>query len=75
MGKYCEGNTDEAKFAKGIDKIETILQHIQGDNPADFNYLFNLEYGKDCTSKIEMLSEMRMLIDHETEKKMRLVNE
>ena len=32
----------EAKLAKALDKLETIMQHNQGLNPADFDYRFNL---------------------------------
>ena len=29
-----------------MDKLETLLQHTQGLNPPDFDYAFNLAYGK-----------------------------
>jgi len=32
--------TPEAPLTKTLDKLETILQHNQGDNPDNFNCLF-----------------------------------
>lgn len=43
--EYNRGATAEARMTKAIDKLETILQHNQGENPGDFDYAFNLEYG------------------------------
>ncbi len=43
------GMSPEAVLAKGFDKIETILQHGQGRNPPDFDYAFNLDYGRRWT--------------------------
>ena len=37
---YEAAATPEARLAKGLDKLETILQHTQGRNPADFDYAF-----------------------------------
>ena len=45
----------EAKLAKGLDKLETILQHTQGKNPADFDYAFNLAYGRRYTAEDPVL--------------------
>ena len=39
--------TPEARAVKALDKMETILQHSRGDNPPDFDYGFNLTYGRD----------------------------
>ena len=44
--EYNECESKEAKLVKALDKIETIIQHNQGDNPKDFDYEFNLNYGK-----------------------------
>ena len=49
--EYENGTSPEARVAKALDKIETILQHNQGTNPSDFDYNFNLEYGKPHPSK------------------------
>ncbi len=42
--------TPEARWVKALDKAETILQHNQGANPADFDYEFNLTYGAECSA-------------------------
>jgi putative hydrolase of HD superfamily len=60
----CE--TLEAKLAKGLDKLETIMQHNQGQNPADFDYEFNLEYGRRFTSDDPRLARLRDMLDRET---------
>lgn len=44
--EYEAGETAEARLVKALDKAETIIQHNQGINPPDFDYEFNLEYGK-----------------------------
>jgi putative hydrolase of HD superfamily len=61
----CE--TREARLAKGLDKLETIMQHNQGLNPADFDYAFNLEYGRRFTSDDPRLSALRALLDKDTQ--------
>lgn len=39
--EYEAADSPEAKVVKALDKIETILQHTQGDNPPGFDYAFN----------------------------------
>ena len=51
--------TPEAQLAKGLDKLETILQHTQGLNPADFDYRFNLTYGQAYTAAHPILAAIR----------------
>jgi len=41
--EYENATSQEAKLAKAFDKLETLLQHTQGKNAADFNYGFNLK--------------------------------
>src|SRR2546426_580166 len=48
------------------DKLETILQHTQGSNPADFDYAFNLAYGKRYTAVDPVLAALRARLDEET---------
>lgn len=43
--EYEAASTPEARVAKALDKLETIMQHNQGRNPSSFDYQFNLEYG------------------------------
>ena len=67
--EYEEGKSPEARAAKALDKLETILQHNQGSNPEDFDYGFNLEYGKTHTSKVPIAALIRDLLDVETRAK------
>lgn len=53
-----------------MDKAETILQHSQGKNPPDFDYGFNLSYGREYFGQDGRLEELRELVDRETEKRM-----
>ena len=64
--EYEAAATPEARLAKALDKLETILQHIQGDNPADFDYRFNLEYGRERTGYHPLIAELRRMLDEET---------
>ncbi len=64
--EYEAAASPEAVLAKGLDKLETILQHNQGQNPADFDYAFNLGYGRRQTSAHPLLAEIRALLDQET---------
>ena len=58
--------THEAQLAKALDKLETILQHTQGANPPDFDYLFNLGYGVRHTDRVPELQPMRDVLDAAT---------
>ncbi|SCZ09320.1 HD domain-containing protein [Microvirga guangxiensis] len=64
--EYEAAQTPEAVLAKGLDKLETILQHNQGKNPADFDYAFNLGYGQRQTSAHPLLAQIRTILDEET---------
>jgi putative hydrolases of HD superfamily len=64
--EYEAADSPVAKLAKGLDKLETILQHTQGRNPADFDYTFNLSYGRQYTEADPLLSALRELLDQET---------
>lgn len=64
--EYEEGGSSEARVAKALDKLETILQHNQGLNPGDFDYEFNLEYGKAHTNMVPIAAMIRDLLDIET---------
>ena len=65
--EYETASSAEARLAKALDKLETILQHNQGENPADFDYRFNLDYGKKYTSYDPLIVEIRTILDQETE--------
>ncbi|EIM27656.1 HD domain-containing protein [Microvirga lotononidis] len=64
--EYEAASSPEAVLAKGLDKLETILQHNQGRNPADFDYAFNLGYGRKQTSAHPVLAGIRTVLDEET---------
>jgi putative hydrolases of HD superfamily len=64
--EYEAAGSPEAKVAKGLDKLETILQHNQGRNPANFDYAFNLDYGQRYTAADPILSALRERLDEET---------
>ena len=64
--EYEAADSPEAKVAKGLDKLETILQHNQGRNPANFDYAFNLEYGLRYTAADPIMSALRQRLDEET---------
>ncbi|WP_194437392.1 HD domain-containing protein [Vibrio fluminensis] len=70
--EYDSATTEEAKLVKALDKLETILQHTQGDNPPDFNYTFNLSYGQKQTDYDELTQQFRLLLDAETNARMEL---
>lgn len=57
----------EARLVKALDKLETLLQQAQGHNPSDFDYSFNLHYGKNYTGTDDFMSEIRAIVDMETQ--------
>ncbi len=63
---YDQGRSEEARLAKALDKLETILQHTQGKNPDDFDYNFNLSYGKKQTDYDDLTRGIRSAIDLDT---------
>ena len=69
IGLWDEYNavaTLEAKLAKGLDKLETLLQHVQGKNPENFDYEFNLSYGQPYTGFDALITYFRAEIDKDT---------
>jgi putative hydrolase of HD superfamily len=69
--EYESAGSREAAIAKGLDKLETILQHTQGKNPADFDYAFNLGYGVRYTGADPILAALRVRLDEETARRAR----
>jgi putative hydrolase of HD superfamily len=67
--EYEAAESPEARLAKALDKLETILQHTQGDNPPDFDYRFNLEYGRRFTADHPVILALREILDRETERR------
>jgi putative hydrolase of HD superfamily len=67
--EYEAAQTPEARLAKALDKLETILQHTQGRNPPDFDYRFNLGYGRAQTAAPAIVAALRAVLDRETERR------
>jgi len=64
--EYEAAQTPEARLAKALDKLETILQHTQGKNPPGFDYRFNLGYGRQHTASPPVIAALREILDRET---------
>ena len=69
--EYEAAQTPEARLAKALDKLETILQHTQGRNPPGFDYRFNLAYGRQHTQAPPVIAVLREVLDRETEQRAR----
>jgi putative hydrolase of HD superfamily len=61
--EYEAGCSPESLMARGLDKIETMLQHLIGANPPGFDYGFNLTYGRRITDRHPVLRQMRSRLD------------
>ena len=64
--EYNAAATPEARLAKGLDRLETVLQHVQGANPPGFDYAFNLGYGRAHTDAHPLIAALREPVDAET---------
>lgn len=64
--EYEAASTLEARLAKALDKLETIIQHNQGANPSSFDYAFNLDYGREYTDVHPLIAAIRAELDAET---------
>lgn len=69
--EYEAAESPEAKLAKALDKLETILQHTQGRNPPGFDYRFNLGYGRQHTAEPPLIAAIRAALDQATEARAR----
>lgn len=72
--EYEGAATPEAQLAKGLDKLETLLQHNQGANPPDFDYVFNIPYGKKFTDMVPLIAQLRAIVDEDTKQHAREKN-
>ncbi len=72
--EYNSAETEESKLVKALDKMETIVQHNQGKNPEDFDYVYNLQYGSKYGEYSETLKILRSLINRDTADKMKELN-
>lgn len=64
--EYAAGRSPEAVIAKGLDKIESMMQHLIGRNDPDFDYAFNLTYGITHTDRHPLLRQIRGIVDVQT---------
>ena len=65
--EYENNTTPEAKVVKGLDKLETLIQHNQGPNPGRaIDFRFNLDYGRRYTAAHPLLEQIRRLVDEAT---------
>lgn len=65
--EYEAAATPEARLAKALDKLETLMQHNQGRNPPGFDYAFNLGYGRKHTAGHPLIEAVRAVLDAETQ--------
>jgi putative hydrolase of HD superfamily len=65
--EYDAARSREARLAKALDRLETILQHTQGKNPPDFDYRFNLDYGREHTAGPPLIAAVRAMLDRVTQ--------
>jgi len=72
--EYEAGATREAQLAKGLDKLETLLQHAQGQAAPDFDFAFNLGYGRAATEGDPLLAALRRRLDAATRARMAAPN-
>ena len=64
--EYAAVATPEARLAKGLDRLETVLTHVEGANPEGFDYAFNLGYGRAHTDAHPVVAALRGPVDAET---------
>jgi putative hydrolases of HD superfamily len=67
--EYEAATSPEASVAKALDKLETIMQHNQGANPPDFDYLFNVGYARKFTDAVPLAAQLRTILDAETQRR------
>jgi putative hydrolase of HD superfamily len=66
--EYNAVATPEARLAKGLDRLETVLTHVEGANAPGFDYAFNLRYGRAHTDAHPVIAALRAPVDAETER-------
>ncbi|MCR8547061.1 HD domain-containing protein [Salipiger sp. P9] len=64
--EYEAGESPEARMAKGLDKLETMMQHLTGPQHAAFDYGWNLGYGTKWTATTDLLRSLRTKVDART---------
>lgn len=69
MARWDEYNavaTPEARTAKALDRLETVMTHVEGLNPPGFDYAFNLGYGREHTDREPLIAALRAPLDAKT---------
>ncbi|WP_424929104.1 HD domain-containing protein [Amaricoccus tamworthensis] len=69
--EYSAVRTPEAQLAKALDRLETVMQHIEGENEPGFDYAFNLTYGHEHTDSNPLVAALREVVDEETRRRAR----
>lgn len=64
--EYDRGQTPAARLAKGLDKMDTMLGHVGGQQTVNFDYLWNLGYGRKWTDDHPVLRSLREDVDART---------
>ncbi|MDR2981165.1 MAG: HD domain-containing protein [Puniceicoccales bacterium] len=65
--EYEDKKSPEAAVVKGLDKLETLIQHNQGQAPAGFiDFSFNITYGETHMDSHPLLRKIRDLVDVDT---------
>ncbi len=64
--EYASGETETARLAKALDKIETMSSHVAGEQDVGFDYLWNLGYGRRWTDGDPRLLRIRREVDRRT---------
>lgn len=64
--EYEHASSHEARLVKGLDKLETLIQHNQGQYSPSIDYNFNLSYGQKYMDAHPLLSALRHLVNQET---------
>lgn len=67
---YHQGRSAEARLVRGLDKLETLIQHNQTRQPGEFDYGFNLHYGRRYMDAHPLLAQIRALVDNDTQQRM-----
>ena len=67
--EYEAAATPEARLVRGLDKLETMLQHADGRNPPGFDYAFNLGYARARTDASPLTRTLRELVDARTRRR------
>ena len=68
--EYQEGQTEEARICRALDKLETLFQHLEA-GPSTWiplEYELNLTYGQEACQPFPVLKEIREALNQELKK-------